>query len=111
MLDRFPLFSPLADSPNVDMSHGGSFNLTFRNIPDDNDNPTLKKIKVYNLLFHMLRAVSNDKLDNPPLNSKAAHEYIGRAEVIHQKLCNNRQLIRGLKIKTTYTALSLAQAF
>ena len=58
----------------------------------------------------MLRAVSNDKLDHPPLNSKAANEYIGRAEVIHQKLCDNRQLIRGLRIETTYTALSLAQA-
>ena len=39
IIERFPLYSPLADSPNVNMSHGGSFNLTFCNIPNDNDTP------------------------------------------------------------------------
>ena len=56
------------------------------------------QIKVYN------------KLDHPPANSKAAHEYMQRAEVIYQKLCENRQFTSGLRIETTHTALSLAQA-
>ena len=96
--------------PNVNISHGGSFNLKFRNLPDDNHPPTLKKNKSLQhplpstlCIFDRQTRPRTCKLQSSPSLYATRRNHL-------RKLCNNREFIGGLRIEASYTAMSLGEA-
>ena len=89
----YPTFLPLDMCRSPQRSMGGTFTMAF-------NEGTIKEIKWYNLIYHILQDVSNKKLRVPTQSTRQVARYLKSWANIKERLLNNNHHLGGYQIET-----------
>ena len=93
----YPTLLPLDIRPSPQDSMGGTFTLVFGDGP-------VKEIKWYNLIYHVLRGLSQKKLRVPTQSTRQVASFLESWRQMKQRLVENKEHLGGYRIETLVAA-------
>ena len=103
-LDRYLLFTPLDDRPAPRFNHGGSTTINFTNTEG------LTSVKVYNLLFHLLRACHQYDFSRVPMLKRGGNQRLRNYGEILVRPIENKHSAGRKRFETRILAKTFARA-